>query len=365
MGAGAAQNKLGELFVDIGVGGLGKTLKSLNSISASFLLTKNAAVQMVKPLVDMGVTAANSAVNIGKMASALGTTKLNAQKLQYYLKQYKSEGLIDDLAKIQNMYGQWEQRMGQIPMTFATAMAKLNLSWQNYNGSFESTLKLIQDVKNALKGSNFTPVEQLALLNQLGLGGWKYLFEKKDFNINDALSVTEADIEKQIQIEERLEKIKISFDELKQKMFVKLLDTGFLDKIEMMADGAIQWLKKMGITILNPSSSGKSTPNSIIDPKTSLMLDLLPNEAKKNINPYSFLDSTKMIKDVVNPEGFSNIARLAGYGQGTCETNVYLTNVVSGKDISFEDMSARVNGTGLAGQDVSVQSFVSQSTPGL
>ena len=34
-----AQNKLGELFVDIGVGGLGKTLKALNSVSASFLLT--------------------------------------------------------------------------------------------------------------------------------------------------------------------------------------------------------------------------------------------------------------------------------------------------------------------------------------
>ncbi|MBQ2285319.1 MAG: hypothetical protein II244_06610, partial [Clostridia bacterium] len=73
---GQAQNNLGQLFVDIGVGGLGQTLKALNSVSASFLLTKNAATQAIKPFIDMGKQAANSAVGIGKMAAALGTTTL-------------------------------------------------------------------------------------------------------------------------------------------------------------------------------------------------------------------------------------------------------------------------------------------------
>ena len=33
---GAAQNKLGELFIDFGSSGLGTLLKGLNSVSASF-----------------------------------------------------------------------------------------------------------------------------------------------------------------------------------------------------------------------------------------------------------------------------------------------------------------------------------------
>ena len=38
-----ASHELGNLFVDIGSSGLGSLLKGLNSLSATFMLTKNAA----------------------------------------------------------------------------------------------------------------------------------------------------------------------------------------------------------------------------------------------------------------------------------------------------------------------------------
>ncbi len=79
--SGAAQNKLGELFVDIGVGGLGKTLKALNSVSASFLLTKNAATQAVKPIIDVGKRTMGMAVDVGKLGSTLGLAYKDAYKL--------------------------------------------------------------------------------------------------------------------------------------------------------------------------------------------------------------------------------------------------------------------------------------------
>ena len=83
---GAAQSKLGELFVDIGVGGIGKTLKALNTVSASFLLTKNAAVQITKPFINMGKQALDTAVDVGKLGSTLGIAYKEAYKLKYYFK---------------------------------------------------------------------------------------------------------------------------------------------------------------------------------------------------------------------------------------------------------------------------------------
>ena len=242
---GQAQNKLGQLFVDIGVGGLGQTLKALNSVSATFLLTKNAAVQAVKPFVDMGVQAANSAVGIGKMATALGTTAINAQKLSYYLKQYKSEGLEGDIAKIQKMYADYEQRVGGIPLQYAYALRRIGLDWQDYNGGFEDTLKLIQDIKNSEKFKSFSDTEQLSILGQLGLSGqWKYLFEKADFDLNQVLAVTDETIQKQIEASEAMEHLKNSIDQLRQKVVEKILDSGALTKFERVVDKLDYYLEK-------------------------------------------------------------------------------------------------------------------------
>lgn len=233
---GQAQNKLGQLFVDIGVGGLGQTLKALNSVSATFLLTKNAATQAIKPFVDMGVQAANSAVGIGKMASALATTKLNAQKLRYFLKEKGAEGLESDIAKIQKMYADYKQRIGGPNMQFAYALERLGLHWKNYSGSFEDTLKLVQDVKNSDKFKKLSDIEQLSVLNQLGLNGeWKYLFEKADFDINKALSVTEDEIQKEIDLAESMKKLGNSIDQIKQKLVSIAIEGGLLTKLDRIA----------------------------------------------------------------------------------------------------------------------------------
>jgi hypothetical protein len=192
---GAAQNKLGELFVDIGVGGVGKTIKSLNSISASFLLTKNAAMQAIKPFINIGKEAMNSAVGIGKMAAALGTTALNAQRLQYYLKTYDSQGLEGSVASLQSIFTRLKAGYGGLDGQMAMSMGQLGLDWQKYSGSFEDTLQFIQDVKDRFKQGGFSENEKLMHLQNLGLQEWKYLFEKEDFDINESLRISEETIE--------------------------------------------------------------------------------------------------------------------------------------------------------------------------
>ena len=76
-----AQTGLGQLFVDIGINGLGKTLKGLNSVAATFLLGKNAANQFAQSIMQPFKEAGNAAVGIGKMSNALATSSMEYQKL--------------------------------------------------------------------------------------------------------------------------------------------------------------------------------------------------------------------------------------------------------------------------------------------
>lgn len=88
---GRAQNKLGELFVEFSTKGLPSLLKNLNSVSASFLIGKNAATQFADTLTKPFKEAGNTAVGIGKMANALGATNREYQKLTTYVKSKKCQ----------------------------------------------------------------------------------------------------------------------------------------------------------------------------------------------------------------------------------------------------------------------------------
>ena len=98
-----AQNKLGELFVDIGVGGLGKTLKALNSVSASFLLTKNAAQQALKPIVDMTKQGITLSTALDKIKASTGFDEDLTQKIKAWSHKNNVEfqGFIGSLENLQ------------------------------------------------------------------------------------------------------------------------------------------------------------------------------------------------------------------------------------------------------------------------
>lgn len=258
---GTAQNKLGELFVDIGVGGLGTTLKALNSVSASFLLTKNAATQLVKPIVDIGLKTASSAVGIGKMASALGTTEEKALKLQYYLKKFSSEDLVGDIANISNKFTDILNHQGAVDGLFARSMSKLHLNWQNYNGTFESTLDFIQDVKNSLNSLNLSKNEQLMHLRNLGLQRFQYLFEKPDFDIREAAKVLQDEIENEQKLDEAIKNLINSLDTLTKKVVNKMIEGGLIDNIGKIAN----WLSNFAGNLNNKGNPINDVVNNTPD----------------------------------------------------------------------------------------------------
>lgn len=98
-----AQSKLGELFVDLGVGGLGQTLKALNSVSASFLLTKNAATQAIKPIVDMSKQGGTLVTALDKINAVTGITAEKLQGIRNWskLNNVSFESLVGSIESVQ------------------------------------------------------------------------------------------------------------------------------------------------------------------------------------------------------------------------------------------------------------------------
>ena len=221
---GAAQNKLGELFVDIGVGGVGKALKSLNSVSATFLMTKNAAVQMAKPIVDVGKKTLGMAVDVGKIGSTLGMAYKDAYKLQYYFKHMNlNEGLINDIERLSEQFNQM-RFLGSGALTGAQAQA-FNVLGLNpmdyYGGGFEKIQQLIKDVQKRTAGMDRT----LAANAVQGIGlntDWLYAFDRGVFDLSDALSISNEEIEAAITASEDINQAMLSIDKALQSLTITI-----------------------------------------------------------------------------------------------------------------------------------------------
>ena len=221
-GEGKKSNILGELFVEFGVKGFGTMLKSLNAVSASFLLVKNAGQQFAQMLTKPIKESGNAAVEIGKMSSALGITMKEAMKLQLYFKQHNlSEGLLGDLTSISDMLTKVQLGIGGISGEFAYAMHRMGLDWTKYDGSMESMIKLTNDVKKATAGMDANT--RRVMMKAVGLQPeWSYAFERGDFNLADYKTISDEQVENLIKSQEAMNKMTAEVDQLKMHLMSKL-----------------------------------------------------------------------------------------------------------------------------------------------
>lgn len=212
---GGAQNKLGELFVEFSTKGLPSLLKNLNSVSASFLIGKNAATQFADTLTKPFKEAGNTAVGIGKMANALGATNREYQKLATYVKSKNvSEGILGDVERFNDIFTKLQTGQGGLPEGVVREFANLGLSPEDYLGDYESTVKLLNDIRDRTNGLK-KQGRNLAFSN-LGMSSeWGYLFDRGDFNLSDAFSLPDDVIEKNTKAAESLAELGLAFDQLK------------------------------------------------------------------------------------------------------------------------------------------------------
>lgn len=221
--SGAAQSKLGELFVDIGVGGAGKALKTLNSISASFLLTKNAAVQMAKPIVNTVKQTMGMAVDVGKIGSTLGIAYKDAYKLQYYFKHMNlNPGLVGDIEKISEQFNLVGRGLAGISKEQAVAFQTLGMDWHDYiGGGYEKTLKFFKDLQE--KSSKVNRTTASTALQGMGVSNeWLYAFDRGGFDLSDALSISNEKIDSAIQASEDLNAAQLQLENALQELTITI-----------------------------------------------------------------------------------------------------------------------------------------------
>lgn len=248
-----AKNELGQLFVDIGINGLGKTLKGLNSVAATFLLGKNAANQFVQSVAQPFKEMGNGAVQINKMSKALGTSTREFQRMYYYLKQYKSEDLLGDIEKVMEAIQDFNGSKGTVPEGWAFVQGSIkggaNALFEDLTPDLQGALKFIDRLKKGI--SDLDTNRQAWLLREAGLSSnFLHLWER-GIDTNNYVSFSDEELDAQLKVQEALERLGINA----QNFFNKFL-TEFAPPIIKVANWLADKIKDAG---------DNNTPKKIAD----------------------------------------------------------------------------------------------------
>lgn len=211
-----ANNEMGKLFVDIGIGGLGKALKSLNSVSASFLLGKNAAMQFAQTISQPFKEAGKGAIEIGKMSNALATSSTEFQKLALYLKNFNmSDALIGDVSKLQKTFLALRKNQQNMSDSWRRGFAEAHLDPMQFNGTFEGAMKFLDELQK--KTTNMSKENRNFILDLFGLNNdWGYLWDKGG-RAGDYLTISDEELGKLQSMQETIENAKNSLETLMSK----------------------------------------------------------------------------------------------------------------------------------------------------
>lgn len=155
---------LGELFVEFGSKGMGGLIKGLNSVSASFLLTKNAGQQMLQPLANMSKQAGQGVVALDKLSAATGFANDKLQRTKLWAgKNFIDFG--DYMSQIQNL--QQSILSAKIGMNQAVSgqFARLGINVMDLAASTPE--EALNSVRKAIRG--LRQEEKVYLLNSIGM----------------------------------------------------------------------------------------------------------------------------------------------------------------------------------------------------
>ena len=184
---------LGELFVEFGSKGMGGLIKGLNSVSASFLLTKNAGQQMLQPLANMSKQAGQGVVALDKLNSVTGISVKQLDRLRRWTKLNNIDfnDYIGQIHSLQNALNRFE--LGD--SNAITGFTYLGLSPSDLNPSkpLESMEKIAKKIREIQKNGNEEDKHRASIaLQLLGLNeDLVYAFEKGNRQIDRSIDLTD------------------------------------------------------------------------------------------------------------------------------------------------------------------------------
>lgn len=233
-----AQNKLGELFVEFGAKGLPSLLKGLNSLSASFLLNKNAATEAVKPITDLSKKAAANITSFDKFNAVTGLSIKQLQQLDIWAKLNnidfgefigQIQGLQQNLLNIKMGTG------GNIKGFALLGLDPREMSYKKPLEALELIRKRVQQV-DEVQG-NYA-LQQLGLSEQL-LYAWK----QQNNEIDKRLLLSDKEIEQLKAQQTGWNKLNVTVSNAQQKFISDLSSLSI--GLENLATSLV-WLATVG-----------------------------------------------------------------------------------------------------------------------
>lgn len=247
---------LGELFVEFGSKGLGGLIKGLNSVSASFLLTKNAGQQMLQPLANMSKQAGQSVVALDKLNSVTGisVSQLQATKQWATLNNIDFSDYIGQVHSLQNAIA--KMYLGDASSTKGFRMLGLNFADFNPSKPLENMKQIENAMRRMYKQGGEGAKYQIALaLQMLGLNeDLAYSYTRANKQIDQSLLLTDNQNKKLREQQEAWNDLKVASGSFFDKL---ISNTGILTS-------AIEWTTDKFKKLVNFIDSNKEKRIDVI-----------------------------------------------------------------------------------------------------
>lgn len=268
------QNKnsqgIGELFVEFGTKGLPTMLKQLNTVSATFLLGKNAASQFAQTLIQPAKKAGETVTDWRKLNNELGLTYDRIQSMQAWAKKYGiSDSIFGDMSRIVDVLTQF-RKYGVLPSEWYEAFrllqqaGGLNLDISQYENTAEGAIRLLNDIGIGLKNINDLGLKRNILQDfGISLEALDYLKQGK-INYQEMINLGQKEIEQLQEQKEAVGELEVAWE----RVWLRLLAIGsikFTPLFNTIAD------------ILTPPAA-KVTPKTIFNGAVSSALQEVAKE---------------------------------------------------------------------------------------
>lgn len=312
--AESGQSKgLGELFVEFGQKGGSGLMKSLNGISAQFLLTKNTAQQAVNMVKDFSKNALNTTVSMDKFSSVTGISAENLQKWNVWLKlnNYSTEQFLGNIKSLQENMLDIQMGRGNLKGWTLLGLDPHNFDFKKPDEALAAILKRLQQVDEA---TGALALREMGLSQDL-----LYLAKQRNNEFNTSLLLNEKELDNIREQQAGWNKLGATWDAAQQKFIANqtwintLLGetTKWLERQHPILENisnSLQWLYDKGLPKLGEFLGEQSTElkssslkPTILTPKQAIKVAQLEAQQKADFERRQ-TEWNKIHKTTSNPK---------------------------------------------------------------
>lgn len=226
---------IGELFVEFGSTGLGTFLKGLNNVKAQFLLSKTAAEQFTKPLMNMSKNAAGGITALTKLNAVTGMSVKQLQELQIWTK-LNNVGFGEMMGQIEGL----QQNLLEIAMGRGNirgfALLGLDPRQMDYRKPLEVFAKIRERVQQLDEATGALALKELGFSQDL-----LYAFKQQNNAFDQRLLLNEQETQLLTKQQEAWNSLSATWQAAQDKFIAK---QGWINSLLVVTQKGIEFISR-------------------------------------------------------------------------------------------------------------------------